>query len=151
MNRCIELFATLALASLLGTATAQAPATSAPAKPTTPHNIGSAKLIIGAVKQNQAFYEKMFGMQEVAHYQSETYDEPIMGFDGGARIALFSPKAAPALKKSQFPVALIYTPEFDAVVKRIEAAKHPILRLPAAQSGAFKIAIARDPSGNAIE
>jgi predicted enzyme related to lactoylglutathione lyase len=82
--------------------------------------------------------------------------EPILGFgsggpDSGARLALFSPKAEPALKKSLYPVALIYTPEFDALTKRIEDAKYPLQRLPASQSGPFRIAIARDPSGNAIE
>ncbi|MET0658900.1 MAG: hypothetical protein ABW110_12160, partial [Steroidobacteraceae bacterium] len=83
-----------------------------------PHTLGAAKLIIGDVKQNQAFYEQMFGMKEVAHYSAaDVYDEPIMGFAEGARLALFSPAKEPALKKSLYPVALIYTPEFDAVVK----------------------------------
>jgi catechol 2,3-dioxygenase-like lactoylglutathione lyase family enzyme len=36
-------------------------------------------------------------------------------------------------------------------VKRIQDAKHPIQRLPTAASGPYRIAIARDPSGNAIE
>jgi catechol 2,3-dioxygenase-like lactoylglutathione lyase family enzyme len=116
-----------------------------------PHSIGSAKLIVSDLKKTQAFYEQMFGMKEVAHYNSPTYDEPIMGFSSGARLALFTPTNAPELKKSQFPVALIYTPEFDAVVKRIEDAKYPIDKLPSAQSSSFRIAIARDPSGNAIE
>ncbi len=119
---------------------------------TSTHIIGAAKLIIGDVKQNRDYYEKMFGMKEIAHYSSEgVYDEPIMGFSQGARLALFSPKAEAPIKKSQFPVALIYTSDFDALVKRIEDAKYPIQRLPTAQSGTFKIAIARDPSGNAIE
>jgi catechol 2,3-dioxygenase-like lactoylglutathione lyase family enzyme len=119
--------------------------------------IGAAKLIIGDVKKTQAFYEQMFGMKEVNHYSSaDLYDEPIMGFEGrgledGARLALFSPKAEPALAKSQYPVALIYTPQFDELTKRIEDARYPLQRLPAAQSGTFRIAIARDPSGNAIE
>jgi len=117
-----------------------------------PHTIGAAKLIIGDVAQNKAYYEQMFGMKEVSHYSSEgVYDEPIMGFDGGARLALFSPRAEPALKKSSFPVALIYTPQFDELTKRIEDAKLPLQRLPPALSGTFRIAIARDPSGNAIE
>ena len=114
--------------------------------------VGVAKLIVSDLKQTQAFYESMFGMKEVAHYSAEgVYDEPIMGFDSGARLALFQPKTAAPVKKSQAPVALIYTPEFDALVARIEAAKHPIRRLPAAQSGSFRIAIVRDPSDNAIE
>lgn len=117
-----------------------------------PHSIGAAKLIIGDVAKTQAFYEQMFGMKEVRRYSDPTlYEEPIMGFESGARLALFSPKAEAALKKSLYPVALIYTSEFDALTKRIEDAKQPLQRLPAAQSGPFRIAITRDPSGNAIE
>ena len=91
-------------------------------------------------------------MKEVAHYSADgLFDEPIMGFDTGARLALFQPKTEVALKKSRFPVALVYTPEFDALVQRIEDAKYPVNRLAASQSGQFRIAIARDPSDNAIE
>jgi catechol 2,3-dioxygenase-like lactoylglutathione lyase family enzyme len=122
------------------------------AAPALPHSIGAAKLIIGDVATTQAFYEQMFGMKEVRRYSDPAlYEEPIMGFEAGARLALFSPKAEAPLKKSRYPVALIYTPEFDALTKRIEDAKHPLQRLPAAQSGPFRIAIVRDPSGNAIE
>lgn len=136
-----------------GDALAQSNAQAAVVKPASlPHSIGAAKLIIGDVASNQAFYEKMFGMKEVRRYSDAAlYEEPIMGFESGARLALFSPKAEPALKKSLYPVALIYTPEFDALTKRIEDAKQPLQRLPAAQTGPFRIAITRDPSGNAIE
>jgi len=120
--------------------------------PAPPHRIGSAKLIIADVKQTQQFYESMLGMKEVNHFSAKgVYDEPIMGFESGAKLALFSPAVEPALKKTQFPVALIYVPSLDPVAKKIEEAKHPLRRLPAAQSGAFRIAIATDPSGNAIE
>jgi predicted enzyme related to lactoylglutathione lyase len=119
---------------------------------TSTHIIGAAKLIVGDVKQTQAYYEQMFGMKEVSHYSAkDVYEEPIMGFSEGARLALFSPLAEAPIKKSQFPVALVYTPDFEGLVTRIEAAKFPVTRLPVAQSGTFKIAIARDPSGNAIE
>jgi catechol 2,3-dioxygenase-like lactoylglutathione lyase family enzyme len=131
-----------------GIATGQQSAAGAKPAPS-PHTIGAAKLIIGDVKQNQDFYEKMFGMKEVNHYRSEgVYDEPIMGFGEGARLALFSPKAEAPLKKSQYPVALIYTPDFDGLTKRIEEAKYPLRRLPA---GTYRIAVTQDPTGNAIE
>lgn len=137
-----------ALLALLATGVASA---AEPAQ--SPHVVGVAKLIIGDVAANQQFYEQMFGMKEVAHYSADgVYDEPIMGFEsGGARLALFSPKAEAPIQKSQFPVVLIYTPDFDDVTKRIADAKHPIVHLPAAQSGPYRIAIARDPSGNAVE
>lgn len=116
------------------------------------HIIGSAKLIIGDAKENQIFYEKVFNMREVSRYNSkDVYDEPIMGFESGARLALFHPLAEAPIAKSQFPVALIYTPDLEGVVKRLEDNKYKFRRLPQAQSGTFKIAIANDPSGNAIE
>jgi|HubBroStandDraft_1064217.scaffolds.fasta_scaffold33220_2 catechol 2,3-dioxygenase-like lactoylglutathione lyase family enzyme len=117
-----------------------------------PNTIAAAKLIIGDVTQNQAFYEQMFGMKEVNHYRlKDQYDEPIMGFEDGAHVALFSPLAAAPLKKSQYPVAVLYTPDLDGVVKRLQEAKSPVQRLDAAQTGTLQIAITRDPSGNAIE
>jgi len=117
-----------------------------------PHRIGAAKLIIGDVKATQSFYESMLGMKEVSHYSAQgVYDEPIMGFDAGARLALFSPVAEPQLKKSQYPVALIYVPSLEPVAKKIEDAKFKLRRLPQSESSSFKIAIATDPSGNAVE
>jgi catechol-2,3-dioxygenase len=119
---------------------------------TSPHRIGSAKLIISDVQKNQSFYESMLGMKEVAHFSAKgVYDEPIMGFDAGARLALFSPVVEPQLKKSQYPVALIYVPSLDPIAKKVEDAKHPLRRLPTSASASMRIAIATDPSGNAIE
>lgn len=148
-----QFFAALLVCGLVLCGIARLQESAAASKPAvSPHTIGAAKLIIGEVKANQEFYEKMFGLKEVSHYSAEgVYDEPIMGFGEGARLALFSPKAEAPLKKSQYPVALIYTPDFDGLTKRIEEAKQPLLRLPASQSGPFRIAITRDPSGNAIE
>jgi catechol 2,3-dioxygenase-like lactoylglutathione lyase family enzyme len=116
------------------------------------NRIGAVKLIIGDVKENQTYFEHTFGMKEVDHYSDKAlYDEPIMGFDEGAHLALFSPRQEPQLKKSAFPVALIYTPDLEGLVIRMRDAKYPVHMLDAAQSGPFKIAIAQDPSGNAIE
>lgn len=74
-----------------------------------------------------------------------------MGFGSGARLALFHPLAEAPFPKPQAPQVLIYTPDFETLVNRIEAAQHPIRRLPASQAGTFKVAITRDPSGNAVE
>ena len=116
------------------------------------NRIGAVKLIIGDVKENQSYFEQMFGMKEIDHYSSKAlYDEPIMAFDDGAHLALFSPKQEAPLTKSVFPVALIYTPDLAALVRRLQEANHPVRMLDAAQTGTLQIAIARDPSGNAIE
>lgn len=115
------------------------------------NKIGAVKLIIGDVRENQFYFEQFFGMKQIDLYSDAAYDEPIMGFDDGAHLALFSPKQEPPLKKSAFPVALFYTPDLDSLVKRLQDAKQPVRMLDAAQTGTLKIAIARDPSGNAIE
>jgi catechol 2,3-dioxygenase-like lactoylglutathione lyase family enzyme len=116
------------------------------------NQIGAVKLIIGDVKENKSYFEQMFGMKETDHFSDQSlYDEPIMAFDEGAHLALFSPKQEPPLKKSAFPVALIYTPDLEVLVRRMQDAKFPVRMLDAAQTGAMRIAIAKDPSGNAIE
>jgi catechol 2,3-dioxygenase-like lactoylglutathione lyase family enzyme len=145
--------ATLSACALYGPAIYSQELRDEPAAATMQLNrIGAAKLIVGDVKQNQAYFETMFGMKEVDHFSAKgVYDEPIMGFEDGARLALFSPQAEAPLTKSAFPVALIYTPDLDALIKRMQDANHPVHRLDPAQSGSFKIAIARDPSGNALE
>jgi catechol 2,3-dioxygenase-like lactoylglutathione lyase family enzyme len=130
----------------------ESPAAS-PGRDGSPHTIGLAKFIVGDLAATKGFYETLFDMKEVGHYSADgVYDEPIMGFaGGGARLALFKPLAEPPVKKPQAPQVLIYTPDFETLVKRIEDARQPILRLPSSESGPFKIAIARDPSGNAVE
>jgi predicted enzyme related to lactoylglutathione lyase len=156
-SKSVGVLACLLLASASLPAFAQS-APAAPAKPASTHNIGAAKLIVSDLPATQKFYEQMFGMKQTRFYSApDVYDEPIMRFGGsetgGASIALFNPhqKAEAPLKKSMYPVVLVYTPDFDAVVQRIEAAKHPVRRLSPQESGTFKIAIARDPSGNAVE
>ena len=115
------------------------------------HEVGAAKLIVEDLKEAQGYFEEYFGMTEVQHYDTERFEESIMAFDEGARLALFAPKIEGPLKKSQYPVVLIYTPEFDALAKRIEEGGQPIRHLPSSASGRFRIAIAQDPSGNSVE
>jgi catechol 2,3-dioxygenase-like lactoylglutathione lyase family enzyme len=145
--------ACLCACTLHGTAAISQEQANAPAAAIMQLNrIGAAKLIIGDVPKNKAYYEQMFGMREVDHFSDPAlYDEPIMGFEDGARLALFSPKAEAPIKKSVFPVALVYTPEWDALIRRLQDANYPVQKLDAAQSGNLEIAIARDPSGNALE
>ncbi|HEY5758277.1 MAG TPA: VOC family protein, partial [Steroidobacter sp.] len=111
-----------------------------------------AKVIVNDMKVNQAFYQQNFGLKEVPREGAKgKYDEVILGFDTGARLALVSSPNEQALAKSRYPVLLIYTPDFETIVKGLEDAKQPVRRLPQAQSGPYRIAIARDPSGNAVE
>jgi catechol 2,3-dioxygenase-like lactoylglutathione lyase family enzyme len=116
--------------------------------------IGAAKLIVDDLAKTQKFYEDLFGMKEVRRYDYDldTYEETIMAFDTGARLALFAPndKVELPLPKSQYPVVLIYTPEFNEVVEKLktEEISHRLLQTG---EGGPKIVIAKDPSGNSVE
>lgn len=116
--------------------------------------VGIAKLIVDDLAETQKFYEDLFGMKEVTRYDYDldTYEETIMAFESGARLALFAPNdnVEIPLAKSQYPVVLIYTPEFAKVVERIQSSdiSHSILQTG---EGGPKIVIAQDPSGNAVE
>jgi hypothetical protein len=85
-------------------------------------SVGIAKLIVDDLAETQKFYEDFFGMKEVTRYDYDldTYEETIMAFESGARLALFAPndKVEMPLAKSQYPVVLIYTPEFAKVVEK---------------------------------
>jgi catechol 2,3-dioxygenase-like lactoylglutathione lyase family enzyme len=114
--------------------------------------IGAAKVIVRDLPRTQAFYEQAFGLKEVM--RREIPGGPVevtLGFERGARLVLVAPppNLEAALRKSQFPLVFMRTPEFDALTQRIQAAGAPLQRLPA--NGASRSAIARDPSGNGIE
>lgn len=118
------------------------------------HRIGAAKLNVVDLVKTQAFYEKMFGMKETRRYDYdlETFEETIMGFDDeGPKIALFAanPKSEMPIRKSQYPVVLIYTSEWEAITSKIEKADYQIRRF--IDTDALKISIATDPSGNKVE
>ena len=90
-RRRLHLLASVVLASLA--LMARAADEDMPKPAPSPHTIGAAKLIVGDLAKTQQFFETMFGMKEVAHYRADgLYDEPIMGFDSGARLALFQPR-----------------------------------------------------------
>jgi catechol 2,3-dioxygenase-like lactoylglutathione lyase family enzyme len=115
--------------------------------------IASAKVIVGDLKRAQSFYEQFFGFSEVSRSAATATapEEVLLGFASGARLALVAPAASveAALPKSQFPVVLIRTPDFDALTKRLEDAGQRLQRLSG--TGTLRIAITRDPSGNAVE
>lgn len=122
------------------------------------YTLVAAKVVVDDLKQSQTFYQDYFGLKEVSREQQQRsfedgygYDEVVLGFDAGVRLTLMSSPKEQGLQKSRYPVVLIYTPDFEAVVKRLEDAKQPVRRLPKSQSGPYRIAIARDPSGNAVE
>ncbi|GFE80018.1 hypothetical protein GCM10011487_20180 [Steroidobacter agaridevorans] len=116
------------------------------------HSLVAAKVIVADLKQALDFYQQNFGLKEVARENVEgQYDQVILGFGSGVRLTLVSSPKEQSLQKSRYPVVLIYTPDFETIVKRLEDTKQPVRRLPKSQSGPYNIAIARDPSGNAVE
>lgn len=147
-GRAVLAFTIMAL-SVSMTGEAQEAAASA----SSPHSVRTTKFTIGDVDPNTAFYVEMLGMSEVNRFVAEgRLVEPFMGFgDPGQRIGLLSYTEKEAIQKSPYPVSVIYTGEFDELVKRFEAAQYPLLLLPTSDTGGVRIAIATDPSGNAIE
>ena len=117
-----------------------------------PHTLRTPKFTIGDVDETTAFYEQMFGMTEVRRAVFEGFMvEPVMGYGTGADVALLAPLEKETIEKSPYPVAVIYTSDFDEWTTRIEQARHPLVRLPASDTDGVRTAITRDPSGNAIE
>ena len=119
-----------------------------------PHAVRTTKFTVADVDKNTAFYEEMLGMTEVNRFAPEggSLVEPFMGFgDADQRVGLLAFKQHETIEKSPYPVAVIYTGEFDALAARFEKAQYPLTLLPASDTGGVRIAIARDPSGNAIE
>ena len=147
---------TLAVLALLGLAmggpvATQQPAAGAKVAPSSKHRILSAKLNVSPdPKPAQEFFERYFGMKVVYHFRAADLDEPIVSFEEGApRLALLSSGRERPLKKSSVPVAAISVPDFDALMKRLEDGKQPVQQFKLSET--FRLAIARDPSGNTIE
>ena len=119
-----------------------------------PHVVRTTKFTIGDVDKNTAFYEEMLGMTEVSRYAPAggSLVEPMMGFDEpGRRVGLLGFKEQETIEKSPYPVSVISVADFDGLVTRFEKAQYPLTLLPASDTGGIRIAIANDPSGNAIE
>ena len=119
-----------------------------------PHVVRTTKFTVDGVDKNTAFYEEMLGMTELNRFAPEggSLVEPFMGFgDAEQRVGLLAFKQHETLEKSPYPVAVIYTAEFDALAARFEKAQTPLTLLPTSDTGGVRIAIARDPSGNALE
>ena len=119
------------------------------------HSVWAAKLIVSDLEKTRTFYEEMFGMQIATHYDyaPEVYEEYIMAFERGARLALFSPnpRLEKPLRKSVYPQALIMVEQFEDITQQIKRAGHRLHFLTPREATERKIAIAYDPSGNVIE
>ena len=126
---------------------------SAPQPASSPHQVRTAKFTIDDVDTTKAFYEDLAGMTEVGRFFAVgRLVEPFMGFgEDGGRIGLLAYSEKETIEKSPFPVAVIYTADLDALARRFEEAQYPLALLSGADTGGVRIAIASDPSGNAVE
>jgi catechol 2,3-dioxygenase-like lactoylglutathione lyase family enzyme len=113
--------------------------------------ISAVRLVVSDLPATQGFYEKLLGLTEVERRERDgQLAEVRLGFASGARLVLTAPSEtleAP-LTKSQYPVVLLRVPDLDSVSERLETAGHRVRRLG---GGALRVAITRDPSGNAVE
>ena len=117
-----------------------------------PHQVRTAKFTTTDVEESSTFYQQMFEMTEFDRYISEgRLVEPFLGYAEDARLGLLGYTEQETIEKSPIPVAVIFTPDFDDVTGRLEAAQHPLSLLSGPETGGVRIAITRDPSGNALE
>ena len=120
-----------------------------------PHVVRTTKFTINDVDKNTAFYEEMLGMTEMNRFApggGESFVEPFMGFgDADRRVGLLWFKEQETVEKSPYPVTVVSVADFDGLVSRFEKAQYPLTLLPTSDTGGIRIAIASDPSGNAIE
>ncbi len=116
-----------------------------------PHSVRTTKFTITDVDASKAFYE-LIGLREVNRFESGGLIEPFMAFDEeGGRIGLLHFAEPETIEKTVLPVSIIWVPDLDPLFARFEAADYPIQELSDEVTGGLRIAVASDPSGNAIE
>ncbi len=98
-----------------------------------------------------SFYTGYFGF-ELAEELSQDAGEVTVLRLGRSELALqrAHSEAERALPKSQFPEVLLYTPEYDALLARLRTDGAGLFEVPTGNPD-MRIAITRDPSGNAVE
>lgn len=117
-----------------------------------PHQVRTTKFTITDVDASTAFYEDLIGLREVNRFETTGLVEPFMAFDEeGGRIGLLAFAEPETIEKTALPVSVLSVPDLDPVLARFEAANAPIQEFSGDVTGGLRIAIARDPSGNAIE
>ena len=138
------LFAVAALALPVGAA--------AQTDTVSPHTVTTTKFTIDDVNISKTFYEDLVGMPELRRFVSEgRLVEPFMGWTEDGRMGLLAYTEKEAVEKSPYPVSVVFLPDLDEVAARFEAAGQPFQLLSGEATGGVRLAIIRDPSGNAIE
>jgi catechol 2,3-dioxygenase-like lactoylglutathione lyase family enzyme len=115
-----------------------------------PHTVTTTKFTIDDVSISKTFYEDLVGMPELRRFVDEgRLVEPFMGWTEDGRMGLLAYTVKETVEKTTHPVSVVFLPDLEAVAARFQAAGQPF-RVQEA-TGGVRLAIVRDPSGNAIE
>ena len=119
---------------------------------TSPHNVTTTKFTIDDVSISKTFYEDLVGMPELRRFVAEgRLVEPFMGWTENGRMGLLAYTEKETVEKSPYPVSVVFLPDLDDVAARFQAAGQPFELHSGEATGGVRLAIVRDPSGNAIE
>ncbi len=115
-----------------------------------PHTVTTTKFTIDDVSISKTFYEDLIGLPELRRYVDEgRLVEPFMGWSEDGRMGLLAYEVKENVKKSPYPVSVVFLPDLNAVQARFEAASQPFNLYEL--DGGVRLGIVTDPSGNAIE
>lgn len=135
-----------------GTALTLSVTAAAQTSTSSPHTVTTTKFTVEDASISKTFYEDLIGMPELRRYVDEgQLVEPFMGWTDNGRMGLLAYTERETLEKSPYPVSVVFLPDLDAVGARFEAAGRPFQLLSGDATGGVRLAIVRDPSGNAIE
>lgn len=122
------------------------------AQTASPHTVTTTKFTIEDVNSSTAFYEDLVGLSELRRYVDEgRLVEPFMGWTEDGRMGLLAYTEQEMIEKSPYPVSVVFLPDLDAAAARFEAAGKPFEVHEGEATGGVRLALVRDPSGNAIE
>ena len=142
--RTTRLTLVLAMAALAANLVAQGPVS--------PHTVTTTKFTIDDVAISKTFYEDLVGMPELRRFVDEgRLVEPFMGWSENGRMGLLAYAEQETVKKSPYPVSVVFLPDLDVVGARFAAARQPFEVLSGEATGGMRLAIVTDPSGNVIE
>ena len=117
-----------------------------------PHTVTTTKFTIDDVSISKTFYEDLVGLPELRRFVDEgRLVEPFMGWTENGRMGLLAYAEKEAVEKSPYPVSVVFLPDLDDVAARFRTAGQPFELLSGEATGGVRLAIVRDPSGNAIE
>ena len=93
---------------------------------TSPHTVTTTKFTIDDVSISKTFYEDLVGMPELRRFVAEgRLVEPFMGWTENGRMGLLAYTEKETVKKSPYPVSVVFLPNLDEVAARFEAAGQP--------------------------